>query len=251
MARIYCPKESIRGESINICDRQKLHYLGDVLRLRPGDDIIVFDGQEHEYHCQIQELSKRESSLLIKKKVKIEPHAGFNLAVACALPRQKNRFDDLIDKLSQLGVDKIIPMITERVVVRWDYNQKQRHLNRWRKIAEQACAQSGRKILPAIEPIKEINQILSYAATYELKLIPTLLEIKRNLKGIACGPLPKSILVLIGPEGDFTKQELAKAESSGFIPITLGDLVLRVETAAIAVAAFFMVWESIKHFPNH
>ncbi len=238
MRRLYCPEESIAGEYINIINPEQIHYLRDVLRLRINDDILVFDGRAHQYHCQIQELSRDIVRLLIKSKAKIKSGLKPNLTVACALPRQKNRFDDLIDKLSQLGVYRIIPMITERVIVRWDYSQKQKHLKRWYKIAGQACAQSGRNILPVIEPVKEIAQILSSAVSYELKLIPTLLEKKRCLRDIVCGFSPSSILVLIGPEGDFAKQELDKAISAGFIPVCLGDLVLRVDTAALAIASF-------------
>jgi len=238
MSRLYCPEELICGERIDIRSPEQVHYLRDVLRLRVNDVVVVFDGKEREYHCRIRELSKKEAKLLIERRVKLGSKSRLNLAVACALPRQKNRFDDLIDKLSQLGVDKIYPMITERVIVRWDYSQKQKHLKRWRKIAEQACAQSGRNILPVIEPVKEINQILSSAVSYELKLIPTLLEKKRCLRDIVCGSSPSSILVLIGPEGDFAKRELDKAVSAGFIPVFLGDLVLRVDTAALAIASF-------------
>ncbi|MFH1338579.1 MAG: RsmE family RNA methyltransferase [Candidatus Omnitrophota bacterium] len=244
MARLYCPKELIFGERIDIHKPEQIHYIRDVLRLGVGDVIVVFDGEEHEYRCRITELSKKEAKLLIEKKIKAKVEPKLTLAVACALPKQKNRFDDLLDKLSQLGVDKIYPMITERVVVRWDYGQRQKHHRRWQKIAEQACAQSGRSALPVIEPVREMNQILSFAESYELKLIPTLLEKSRRLREAVCGSLPGSILVLVGPEGDFTKQELGQAESAGFIPVFLGDSVLRVDTAAIAVAAFIRLYEN-------
>ena len=242
MNRLYCPKELIKGEQIFINDRKQIHYLKDVLRLKLKSNIFVFDGQGNEYLCQIQWLSKKATRLLIKKRIKIKPKRKINLAIACALPKHKDRFDDLVDKLSQLGVDRIIPMITERVIVRWDYNQRQKHQQRWCKIAQQACAQSRRNALPIIEPIKEMDTVLSYGEFYDLKLIPVVFEKKRNLRDIISSALPKSALILIGPEGDFTTQELNRAKKSGFIPIFLGDLILRVETAAIAVAAFFRLY---------
>jgi len=98
------------------------------------------------------------------------------------LPRQKSRFDELVDKLSQLGVERIIPMVTERVVVRWDSASRERHHQRWCKIAKQACMQSGRNDLPVLEPVKEFSEVLADAADCELKLIPTLSEKKNNLK---------------------------------------------------------------------
>jgi 16S rRNA (uracil1498-N3)-methyltransferase len=234
MARLYCPKESIQGEEIFINDPRQIHYLCDVLRMKVKDDIYIFDGQGKEYRCKIEQLSKKRVTLTMKEENKNKVHSQFNLTVACSLPKQKNRFDDLIDKLSQLGVDKIIPMITQRVVVRWDYSRIQRHHHRWEKIAQQACIQSGRNVLPVIEPIKEIRQILNSSESYDLKLIPTITEEKHNLRDIV-----NKTLILIGPEGDFTEGELAQAVNAGFIPICLGDLVLRVDTAAIAVASFF------------
>ena len=244
MVRLYCPKESIHGDRIVINERKQIHYLCEVLRLKLNDDIFVFNGQGNEYHCQIQRLSKRAVELLVKEEIKIKFQWKTNLAIACALPKQRSRFDDLVDKLSQLGVDKIIPMITERVIVNWDSNQKQRHHQRWCKIAEQACVQSGRNILPSIEPIKEINQIFTYAEYYDLRLIPTLIEKKQNLRFTFSTLLPKSVLVLIGPEGDFTRRELAQAKKAGFIPVCLGQLVMRVDTAAISIAAFVRLNEA-------
>ena len=239
MARLYCPKESIRGKEIFINDPRQIHYLCDVLRMKVGDDIYVFDGQGKEYRCEIKGLSNKRITLLIKKENHNKFRSKFNLTVACALPKQKNRFDDLIDKLSQLGVDKIIPMITQRVVVRWDHSQRQRHHQRWLMITRQACIQSGRNVLPIIEPIKEIRQILNSTEAYDLKLIPTIIEKKQNLRNVVNKSNPKKILILIGPEGDFTESELGQAVNAGFIPVCLGDLVLRVDTAAIAVASFF------------
>jgi 16S rRNA (uracil1498-N3)-methyltransferase len=243
MARLYCPEESLHGKYIVIGEREQIHYLCDVLRLKIKDEVFVFDGRGNEYHCQIQKLSSREITLTKIEKIKMRLQWKTNLAIACALPKQKSRFDDLVDKLSQLGVDRIIPMITKRVIVRWDSNQKQRHRQRWCEIAKQACIQSGRNNLPIVEPVKEINQILTQVESYDSRLILTLLEKKRNLRDIVCEPLPKNVLILIGPEGDFTPQELTQAKTAGFIPVFLGDLVLRLDTAAIAVAAFFRLYE--------
>ena len=246
MPRLYYPRESIRGQHIFINQRKQIHYLCDVLRLEVNDDVFVFDGKAHEYHCQIQEASKQGIKLLIKEEVKMKSRRNINLTIACALPRQSSRFDDLVDKLSQLNVYRIIPMITERVIVRWDAKQRQRHYQRWQRIAQQACIQSGRNILPIIEPIKQMNQILTNLESYELKLIPTLMGRRKNLKDIISDSLPKSSLILIGPEGDFTKQELTQAENAGSSPVFLGDLVLRVDTAAIAIAAFLRLYERCK-----
>jgi 16S rRNA (uracil1498-N3)-methyltransferase len=150
--------------------------------------------------------------------------------------------DDIIDKLTQLGVDRIIPLETERVIVKWDKNQRVRHLERFQKIALNASQQSQRKALPVIEPIKDIKEVISTAAGYDLKLIPHLMGERKTLKEIFIKNRPKNILVLIGPEGDFSSAEVALAKRAGFIPVSLGDLVLRVETAAVAIASFIRLY---------
>ena len=246
MARIYWPKVFNIGQEINIDDRQQIHCLRDVLRLKLDDDIFVFDGHGKEYLCQIQELSRSSVRLTIKAEIRIKPRVKSYLAIACALTKQKGKFDDLVDKLSQLGVDKIIPMITERVIPHWDSEQKQRNRSRWHKIAKKACAQSGRNALPIIEPVREIDYILHNSQSYDLKLIPTLMGSRQNLRQIINDSLTskKSILVLIGPEGDFSQEELNLAAKEKFIPVFLGEQTLCVDTAALTVASFLRLYES-------
>ncbi|MFC1657905.1 RsmE family RNA methyltransferase [Candidatus Omnitrophota bacterium] len=239
MARLHCPEIPFGQDNIVINQSKQIHYLRDVLRLKVNDDVFVFDGQGNEYHCQILAMAPRKVTLQKRQKAATRVARRLSLAIACALPRQKSRFDDLVDKLSQLGVARIIPMVTERVVVRWDSRSKERHHQRWCEIAKQACMQSGRNNLPVIEPVKEMGEVLTDAVNCELKLIPTLAEKKKNLRDLFCDSLPGSALVLIGPEGDFSPRELRDARKAGFVPVFLGELVLRVDTAAIAVAAFF------------
>jgi 16S rRNA (uracil1498-N3)-methyltransferase len=148
--------------------------------------------------------------------------------------------DDIVDKLTQLGVERIIPLKTERVIIKLDKDKEVSRLARWRKLAQAAAEQSQRQNLPVIEPIKDLKEFLVQAKTlYDLKLISTLMDSKRkSLKEIFKGLKPQKVLVLIGPEGDFSPEEVDLAKKSGCIPASLGDLVLRVETAAIAVVSY-------------
>lgn len=161
-----------------------------------------------------------------------------NLTIACAIPKNA-RFDDIVDKLTQLGVGRIIPLVTERVVVKFDRKKEEARIGRWRKIAELASQQSQRNYIPVIAPVMDFKELLALAGDFDLKLIPTLSGQRKSLREIFSLSVPMSnILVLIGPEGDFSGEEVAAAKKSGFIPITLGPLVLRVDTAAIAIASF-------------
>ncbi|MBU0548831.1 MAG: 16S rRNA (uracil(1498)-N(3))-methyltransferase [Candidatus Omnitrophica bacterium] len=238
MNRVFCPKEWFIKDYVIILDRKQIHYLCDVLRIKLNEDIVVFDGSGNEYRCLSEELSKNKIKLLIKEKAKMKTKRKIILSIACALPKQKGRFDDLIDKLSQLGVERIIPLFTERVILRWDAKQKDKHHQRWCKIARAACNQSGRTVLPVIEPVKSFTELIAEADSYDLKLIPTIIQKKHSLRDALSGLEQAKMLVAIGPEGDFCDKELALAERAGFKPVSLGELVLRVDTAAVSVAAF-------------
>jgi 16S rRNA (uracil1498-N3)-methyltransferase len=238
MHRFYCLYKSICADKIMIADKGRVHKLRRVLRLQPKDEIVVFDGKGNEYLCRIERIFKKEVLLHIKSRRNYTA-IGIRLSLACAIPK-KAKMDDIIDKLTQIGVDRIIPLETERTIVKWQDRQKDSHLRRWQEIAVAASEQSGRSYLPAVEQIKDINTFLSDAsglANYDLKIIPTLSGRRQNLKEVLKADF-KSALVLIGPEGDFSPSEVILAKRLGFVPVSLGNLVLRVDTAAIVVSSF-------------
>jgi 16S rRNA (uracil1498-N3)-methyltransferase len=202
--------------------------------------VIVFDEQGNEYNCLIRQLSNKTIELKIKARLS-KRETKIQITVACAIPK-KSRMDEIIDKLTQLGVDRIIPLESERVIIKLDKSKKILRKMRWEKIALSSSQQSQRNILPMIEPIKDIKEVLTQAGDFDLKLIPTLMGERKSLRKILAKAKPKNILVLIGPEGDFTAEEVDLAIKSGCIPVSLGDLVLRVETAAIAVTSFIKLY---------
>jgi 16S rRNA (uracil1498-N3)-methyltransferase len=228
-------EDPIIGEQAAISDADQLHHLGDVLRLKTGDQVKVFDSAGQEFLCSITTITKQQALLKVIERKEVRP-AQFKLAVACALPK-KSGLDDIVDKLTQIGVDTIIPLLTERVMVKTEEAQGSR-LERWRKIARSAAEQSQRNTLPAIPGILSFKELLSESSGYDLKVIPTLEGGRQSLQKVLAEKMPASVLVLIGPEGDFTPQEVEQAVSAGFQPVTLGNNVLRVETAAIAAAAY-------------
>jgi len=243
MQRLYSSSKNIAGDKIIVDDKTQLHHLKDVLRIKVGNEVVVFDEQGNEYSTNVEEILAQKLILKVKAKQKSIPVGRFKVTVACAIAK-KGKFDDIVDKLTQLGVDKIIPLDTERVVVRLNKNKKASRLERWKKIALSAAQQSQRNSLPVISPVKSIEEVLSESGSYDLKIIPHLTGERKTLKEIFNKGNFKNILVLIGPEGDFTPGEVSLALEADFIPVTLGDSVLRVETAAIAVAAFIRLYEN-------
>lgn len=240
--RFFIPQENIQANKLVISDYKQLHYMRDVLRLKAKDEVIAFDRINNEYIGMIEEASKDCISINIKQKRKITQDRGIRITIACAIPKAR-RIEGVVDKLTQLGIDRIIPLITKRVIVDWDQAKISKHLRRWNEIAVSAAQQSSRRDLPIIDSVQSIGEVLANSDTYDLKLIPTLEGKRKSLREVLKGSKAKSILVFIGPEGDFTDQEVRIATKSGCIPISLGDLVLRVETAAVAVASFIRFYK--------
>ncbi len=235
MHRFYLAQK-VSGNQVSISDAGQLHHLRNVLRLKAGDTVVLFDSEGNEYTCLITEMPKDKAMLTVQTR-KPAGSKRYKLTIACAIPK-KGGMDDIIDNLTQLGVDTIIPMETERVITKLDDSKRDTRLERWKKIARQAAQQSQRNSIPVIESITDVENVVSRSRGFVLKLIPTLSEGTKPIKEVLAESKPASIVVLIGPEGDFTPEEIKMAESAGFIPVSLGDTVLRVGTAAVAVASF-------------
>ncbi|MFH1640507.1 MAG: RsmE family RNA methyltransferase [Candidatus Omnitrophota bacterium] len=244
MYRFHSSPRNINSCEISIEDKNQLHHLRDVLRLKTNDKVVVFDDKGNEYNCLVKNLFNSKAVLEIKSRKTPSEEVKVALTVACAIPK-KSKMDDIIDKLTQLGVTRIIPLSTQRVVVKLDKAKEHLKLSRWQKIAMASAKQSQRAKLPIIEPIKDIKEVLRRnKEIFDLKLIPTLVDSgRKSLKEVLGRTNPRSILVFIGPEGDFTPEEIDLAISSGCIPVSLGESVLRVETAAVAVASYIKLYE--------
>ena len=234
MHRFYIDR--IEGETASLTDSAQLHHLKDVLRLKVDDEVNVSDGAGNDYSGVITAISKQQAAIKVTlKKTTLKP--SLKLAVACAIPKG-SRLDEVIDHLTQLGVARIIPMRTERVVVKLDSAGAESRQRRWQKIAQSAAQQSQQSRIPIIERVTEFEDVVLSSQDYDLKLIPNLTGERRLMKDVVAESRPKNIIVLIGPEGDFTPEEVALALRHGFIAVSLGNTVLRVATAAIAVASY-------------
>ena len=240
MHRLYCPSQNISLEKIIIDNKEQVHHARDVLRLKDNEEVIIFDDAGNEYRSVLEKLLAKSMIFRIKEKEEfILNPSKIKITLACAISKGSG-MDKIIDKLTQLGVERFIPLETERVIVKLDKDKKILRQERWKKIALNASLQSQRNTIPILEPIKNIKELLADSGSFDLKLIPTLSGERKALKEIleeSKAKNIKNILVIIGPEGDFTSGELDSAKKAGCIPVALGDLVLRVETAVIAVVS--------------
>ena len=210
------------------------HHAFHVLRLHAGDTVNAFDGRGQEALCRITEISKDSVCLTILDRSSTPP-LPFRIALAQAVP--KKNMDMIVQKATELGVSAIAPLMSERTVVQLDEDSKR--LSRWRDIALDACKQCGSNWLPEIQAPQSIREFLNAPGRFDLKLTASLQPDAQPLKTIlsnATGLLQRKapvILILVGPEGDFTATELSLARSAGCLPLSLGPLVLRADTAAL------------------
>jgi 16S rRNA (uracil1498-N3)-methyltransferase len=236
MNRFYCSSADVSADTITLKDKDQVHHLKDVIRLAEGERVFVFDDKANEFDCVIRRITLTQVVFAIHKKSGGHVSSRPLITVACAIPKH-SKIDDTIDKLTQLGVDRIVPLMTDRVIVRLDSEKKSSRRDRWQKIALAGAKQSQRNTVPVVDGVTEVRDLIAKAQEYDLKLIPTLPGARASLKSILAGSKPKNILVLIGPEGDFTPEEVALARDAGFIAVSFGDFVFRVETACLYVAS--------------
>jgi len=244
MNRFFVEKRNIGKEVIKITDSDDVHHLARVLRLCPGEDVFVSDGEGGGYITEIEKIDKNSVILNIKNAQKRMQKSDRNIIVtlACAIPKNARfaRFEDIVDKATQLGVSEIVPLLTERTLIEKGAFDKKRE--RLRRIIIAAAKQSGVLFLPELRETASFETLIGRLGQYELCLLPNLSHRSHNLKKVVSGFKGKRILVLIGPEGDFTRHEIRVALSSGCVGVSLGDSVLRVDTAAISVMSFLRLY---------
>lgn len=235
--RIYCPPENITTSKIIITDKKQLHHLLTVMRRKQGGRLFVFDGESKEYECKIDSLAKDRAELSILGVKKYPPAKGLSISLACAMPK-KTKMDYIIEKATELGVEKIIPLKTGRTIVELSEERLIHKLSRWQNIINEASKQSARIRLPELLPVSSFKNAVKEAREYDLAIIPHLGARNRHIKDVVSGFSGKSVIVFIGPEGDFTEAEVSLAKACGCLAVSLGENVLKVDTAAIAVVAF-------------
>jgi 16S rRNA (uracil1498-N3)-methyltransferase len=239
--RFYAPRESFSGEVV-VLSAEESRHLRDVLRLREGDEAYVFDGEGREFACVVRGAGGRKGSASLEVRGRAEPpspESPLELTLAVALLKGE-KFDLVVQKATELGVSRVVPVATKRADVRVrDASDAARRVERWRRLALEAAKQSGRARVPAVEEPLAFGQLVSRAPH---EGVPRLLFSERGGAGldslaVETRARPASVLALVGPEGGWEDEELALAAGRGWTLVTLGGRTLRAETAAVAVCA--------------
>ncbi len=239
MHRCYLPEMNPAARHFCVEGEEARHAL-KVMRLRVGDCCELFDGCGHALRARITALSGSSMMQLEAQELlpPMPPVAGITLALA--IPKGAN-MDLIVQKAVELGVERIVPLITERTIVRLDAAGAEAKAAKWQRTVLEACKQCGVNNLPVVEPPQSYTQFLARRDLPELRLQCAIVPQARPLRelleaGRAAGAA--EVALLIGPEGDFSPAEYAAGQAAGFAPVTLGPIILRVETAVfMAVAA--------------
>lgn len=214
-------------------DASEAHHALDVLRLTAGERVLVFNGEGAEITAEIVDVGRDKVALRKLQAGKSQP-LGCRITLGQAIPKGKN-MELIVQKATELGVTGIVPLLSERTVVQIDPEDGPKKQEKWRQTVIEAAKQCGQNWIPQVLPPQTPKQFFGGAPKFDLMLIASLQPDALHLKTIlAEQPKPPvNVLILIGPEGDFTPAEISLAKSAGCRPITLGPIVLRTETAAI------------------
>lgn len=241
MHRFYVGTENIEDNRIVITGSD-VNHIKNVLRLNKGEKIVICDGQGQDYYCIIDNVAKEQVIAVIEDKQKANTELRTKIYLFQGLPK-KDKMEFIVQKAVELGVYEIVPVKMKRTIVKIDNEKKERaKLNRWQTIANEASKQSRRGILPNVYEIVSYKEAIDMAKELEYVILPY--ELAENMeytrKSIEEASKCSSIGIFIGPEGGFDEEEVSFAKEIGIKTITLGNRILRTETAGLTALAMLM-----------
>jgi 16S rRNA (uracil1498-N3)-methyltransferase len=235
ISRIYFPRKMEAGEQYELTGENR-RYAATVLRMKKGDHLLLFDGMGCEYEAAIIGYDRERISLEIISREAIHEQT-INITLAQSLPKAK-KMDFIIEKACELGAVRIIPFVSARSVPRLPQEKASVKHVRWQKIAVEAARKCHSNSIPEIGNISTFAEMLRSAGSDAVKIIFWEEEVRRNMKEVLRedrGGKAGDFFLIVGPEGGFTREEIESAEGMGFVSVSLGRQILKVETAALAI----------------
>jgi 16S rRNA (uracil1498-N3)-methyltransferase len=233
LKRLHVSDRLLPGTELRLGDEQS-RYLGRVLRLKTGDTVNVFNGEDGEWTATIGRFDKRGTTLIVNTNVPRDPESPLYIHLVQGVSRGE-RMDLVVQKSTELGVSRITPVLMDHGVVRFDDKRAEKRCEHWRRVAESACEQSGRIRPPRIDapmPLRNWFGAERAPGIGGVVLVPG-----ASTRFAEMGETRSGLCLLIGPEGGFSEREYDDAEIAGFEAASLGPRILRTETAAIAAIA--------------
>jgi len=237
--RFFIPASSIAGDRVQLSPEQS-HQVCHVLRLKPGDTIVVLDNRGTEYNVTLTTVSRTQTlgQVTSKQRAPGEPTVEVTLFQSLLI---REKFEWVLQKGTEVGVTQFVPILTERGLVRTKSIEDNK-LDRWQRILTEAAEQSHRGRVPQLEPIVPFDKAVLSLRDYDRCLIAApsdgVTTLRDALRGIDRSPA--SVAVMIGPEGGFTEDEVALACGNGAVRVGLGPRILRTETAAMVACALVL-----------
>lgn len=240
MYRFFIKPEQILEESAYITGSD-VNHIKNVLRMKPGEQILVSDGESRDYLCEITELTDTQIKARIVDIEGENRELGARLYLFQGLPKG-DKMELIIQKAVELGVYQVIPVETKRSVVKLDAKKAKNKVARWNAIAESAAKQSKRQIIPKVGDVCTFKEALAYAKGLDMAVIPyeeakDMQYTKQVLAKVKAG---MDVGIFIGPEGGFSEGEIEAATAQEVVPITLGKRILRTETAGLMILSVLM-----------
>ncbi len=228
--RIYTPQPIPTNQ---VCELEKnaSHHLLNVLRLESGASVILFNGDGSDYHGKLIDTNKQHCQIMIDRKMINHCHSPANISLIQCIAKG-DRMDQVIQKSTELGVNRLYPVYSRYCNIKLDAKRANRKLEHWKQIAIHACEQCGRAVLPTITALNSLEKTLEQMDTTAIMIIanPTA---NKNISQLDTSAT--EFIILVGPEGGFSENELKLARLSGFEDISIGPRILRTETAPLAI----------------
>jgi 16S rRNA (uracil1498-N3)-methyltransferase len=231
--RFYCPQPLAAGPLV--LPAQTTRHI-QVRRLQPGDPLTLFDGAGGTWHGQLTHMTRTQATVALTTPVVSECASRYRVHLAIGMPANE-RMDWVMEKATELGAASLTPLLTARSVSKPSGERAERRQLHWHGVVAAACAQSGRNHLPIVHPIVDLPTWLHHLPAPQDDPMPRFVLHTGQERGLPVDHAPQPLLLLCGPEGGLTTDELQGAQAQGFQPASLGPLTLRSDTAAIAAVA--------------
>lgn len=238
MHRFFITREAFAGDGLTMTAEQA-HQIRNVLRMRPGQHVVVLDNEGWEYEIVLDRVERQvvTAEILGKKPAANEPGAKVTLYQSLM---QRDKYEWVLQKCTEVGVSRFVPVVTRRSAVRRATAITGSKLGRWQRIITEAAEQSQRGRIPELLPAMTFDEAVDSLDPGQPGLIPWERSSGPGLRDALSSPKPASIALFVGPEGGYADEEVAYAQERGVIPITLGRRILRAETAAVVVSAMVL-----------
>jgi 16S rRNA (uracil1498-N3)-methyltransferase len=236
VSRIYLQEPLIPAARLAL-PTQAAHYVGRVLRLSAGDELLLFNGDGRDYPARILDVDKRGVTVMVETALAVSTESSLQCTLGLGISRG-DRMDYAVQKSTELGVTDIVPLFTAHGEVRLSGERAEKRRQHWQQVAISACEQCGRASIPRVHALQTLDQWLA-----GLQGGTRLIFDGHQQQSLTASRPEDPVSLLIGPEGGFSREEVALANARGFISVRLGPRVLRTETApVVALSVLQYLW---------